>query len=464
MFRNLPPHDPAPAGTTDQDREQALQTIANSMFVDSGVRRNDELPAGYTYFGQFINHDITFDPTSALQRLNDPDKLSNFRTPRFDLDSLYGSGPEGDPFRYDRYAQPQGLLLLGEAKMRSPNGDLVPSGKDDLPRNNQNRALIGDPRNDENLIISQFHLVFMKFHNRVMRELFANGLPEPFDEARRLVRWHYQYAVIHDFLRRIVGEETFNKVFPIIDEERRRREPKLNFYKPKVQPFIPVEFSVAAFRLHTMVRGAYTLQDSGKEFLIFSNDQEKGLAGERTLTEDKRIQWGKFFRINGSIPQHSQLIDTQLAAGLKLVPFSGNLAFRNLLRGWRMGLPSGQAVSRAMDIPIPDSLGPQRNDPLWFYILKEAESRAGDRGKHLGPVGGTIVAEVLLGLLQSDPLSYLKVDPTWTPHQEQAISALKEIAAEQKLQDQAHPIPGHGAGQAAVLEFQIRDIVHYATT
>lgn len=463
MFRNLPPQDPAPAGNTDQDREKALQKIVNTMFVDSPGRSNDNIPAGYTYFGQFVNHDITYDPTSALQRQNDPDKLSNFRTPRFDLDSLYGSGPDGDPFMYDRYAPPKGLFLLGEAKMSDSNGNLVPSGNDDLPRNKQERACIGDPRNDENLIISQFHLTFMKFHNRVMQELFDNGFKEPFDEAQRIVRWHYQYVVINDFLRRIVGEETFNKVFPIIDEERSRRKPKLEFYKYKMQPFIPVEFSVAAFRLHTMVRTMYTLQDSGKEFFIFSDDQENSLAGERTLTEDKRIQWGKFFRIDGSLPQHSQLIDRQLAAGLKHVPSTGNLAFRNLLRGWRMGLPSGQAVSKTMDLPVPDYLDPKKNDPLWLYILREAESRLGDSGEHLGPVGGTIVAEVLLGLLKSDPLSYLNVDPTWTPDTEQAIRSLKDIAKEQKKRDRANPIPGQGPGQAIELGFQLRDIVQYAT-
>ena len=463
MFRNLPAQDPAPAGNTDQAREQALQKIVNKMFVDSPTRSNDKIPAGYTYFGQFVNHDITFDPTSALQRQNDPDKLSNFRTPRFDLDSLYGSGPDGDPFMYDRYAKPKGLLLLGEAKMSSTNGDLVPSGKDDLPRNKQERAVIGDPRNDENLIISQLHLAFMKFHNRVMQELFDNGLKEPFAEAQRIVRWHYQYVVINDFLRRIVGQETFDKVFPIIDEERNHREPKLKVYKHKVQPFIPVEFSVAAFRLHTMVRTVYTLQDSGKQFFIFSDDQENNLAGERTLTEDKRIQWDKFFRIDGSIPQHSQLIDTQLAAGLKDVPSAGNLAFRNLLRGWRMGLPSGQAVSRAMGLLVPDYLDSKKNDPLWLYILREAESRLGDHGEHLGPIGGTIVAEVLLGLLESDPLSYLNVDPTWTPDRELAIRTLKDIAREQKKRDRDNPLPGQDPGQALESGFQLRDIVHYAT-
>jgi hypothetical protein len=55
-----------------------------------------------------------------------------------------------------------------------------------------------------------------------------------------------------------------------------------------------------------------------------------------------------------------------------------------------------------------------RAPPLWYYVLKEAQTR-GEGGRHLGPVGGRIVAEVLTGLLEGDPYSYRRQWPTWTP-------------------------------------------------
>src|SRR5437763_10303698 len=113
---------------------------------------NPTVTAGYTYLGQFIDHDITFDPVSVLTAANDPDALTDFRTPRLDLDSVYGRGPDDVPFLYD----PDGVhLLIG----RNAEGD------DDLPRNSNGRALLGDPRNDDNLIVSQLTQGFLKYHN-----------------------------------------------------------------------------------------------------------------------------------------------------------------------------------------------------------------------------------------------------------------------------------------------------------
>jgi hypothetical protein len=208
---------------------------------------NAAVPAGYTYLAQFVDHDITFDPTSKLQGRNDPDALVNFRTPRFDLDSLYGSGPMDQPFLYDWSAQvaPGVKLLVGS----SAGGGAVTY---DLPRNEQGRALIGDARNDEHLIISQLHLLFIRFHNKVVdRVLFDKpGLRGMalFEEAQRIVRHHYQWIVMHDFLPRVVGRGAARAA-------RARRR----FYKFEGAPFIPFEFSAAAYRFgHSMVRGDYT--------------------------------------------------------------------------------------------------------------------------------------------------------------------------------------------------------------
>lgn len=128
----------------------------------------------------------------------------------------------------------------------------------------------------------------------------------------------------------------------------------------------------------------------------------------------------------GFAPQRSYKIDTRLTAPLGVLPDHpdlANLARRNLLRGLRLGLPSGQNVARAMGIsPLSDAdlgLGergaPDFNGdaPLWFYVLREAELLAG--AQHLGPVGGRIVAEILVGLLAGDPMSWLNVEPNWQP-------------------------------------------------
>src|SRR5206468_11088719 len=151
--------------------------------------------AGFTFIGQFIDHDITLDTTPLNLQQEDPDATVNFRTPRYDLDSLYGRGPGSDPQFYET-ADPAKLALATNV-----NGVL------DVQRDPiTGRAIIPDRRNDENLIISQLHKAFIQFHNRIVDYARAQGIrPEwVFETARRLTRWHYQWAVIHDFLPRFI--------------------------------------------------------------------------------------------------------------------------------------------------------------------------------------------------------------------------------------------------------------------
>jgi hypothetical protein len=212
MFGHLPARDP---GTEAID---ALFRLMDAQSRDASFP-NPAIPAGYTYLGQFVDHDITFDPTSALGRDNDPQALVNFRTPRYDLDSLYGSGPQDQPFLYDWDCEPCGVKLLVGSNPKDPS---LPHDDDrqpapvDLPRNERGRALVGDARNDENLIVSQLHLLFIQFHNKVVDCLCANesDLPatELFDEARRIVRWHYQWIVVHDLLERLAGKHVTRSV------------------------------------------------------------------------------------------------------------------------------------------------------------------------------------------------------------------------------------------------------------
>jgi len=442
-----------PLGEDDDDEN-------TSKFEDGSLR----LPAGYTYFGQFVDHDITFDPVSSLTRQNDPDGLTDFRTPRFDLDSLYGRGPADQPYLYR-----DGLHLLLGSKLSED--EKAPTAGPDLQRNVNGRALIGDPRNDENLIVSQLQVTLIKFHNAVL-DLIGNenthlAADEVFKLAQREVRWHYQWVVIHDYLCRLVGKEVVDDILPpqkyaVPLAEAEIPTPRLRFYEWTDQPYMPVEFSVAAYRFgHSMARPSYLINQIAKTdpevpnasripLFSLSNEPKQSLNGFRPLPPEWGVQW-RFLLPDiedglpeqEHLPQPSYKIDAQLSNPLGALPDSTaeagpigqnldealakDLAVRNLIRGKYMGLPCGQDVARAMGIePLSDEelfdgieLDPDvREDlkgraPLWYYVLKEAEKRA--ESAHLGPVGGRIVAEVLIGLLAGDPLSYLGVQPNWTP-------------------------------------------------
>ena len=451
MFRNLP--------VFELSKLSLLTPLARKMVPAGGgaPAENPDIPSGYTYLGQFIDHDITFDTVSSLQRQNDPDALHNTRTPRFDLDSLYGRGPADQPYLYEDGVR----LRLGESVQGGAPPEVAgPDLARTMPRetngqpNFHGRALIGDPRNDENLIVSQLHLTMLKFHNAVVDHVQATTPltgDNLFKEAQRLTRWHYQWVVVHDFLNRIVGEQVIDDILRpapyLVLENGAPREVSLprwtpRFYEPREHPYIPVEFSVAAYRFgHSMIRGRYHINTFLRDtvgagpFPIFGPEELPAndltnLNGFRRLPDAWGFEWQLFFAMPGSseAPQPSLAIDPFLAGPLGTLPLSvaadppHSLAERNLQRGVRLGLPSGTSVARRMGIePLTPAqldladVAPelQEHPPLWYYLLKEAQVLAG--GTKLGPVGGRIVAEVLLGLLALDPLSYLRVEPAWTP-------------------------------------------------
>ena len=415
MFR-LPPFVPSDARIAE-----IAATIPENAAGPTPELDNPTIPAGYTYLGQFIDHDLTFDPASSLERQNDPDALTNFRSPRFDLDCVYGRGPADDPFLYDRASDGQ-KMLIGRH-----------DDEDDLPRNVQDTALIGDPRNDENIFVSQLQLTMLKFHNRVVDVVsgvpsLRRGSETVFEAAQRIVRWHYQWLVVHDFLRRTVGEQMLASV---LDETGPLPRVERRVYDWRNDPFMPVEFSVAAYRFgHSQIRGRYRLNALVGPLPTFlpgpvGDDPLGHFGGFRILPPFWTIEWARFFEVDGAGADGMQLtrkIDTRLADPLKALPpeIGGDrpsLIDRNLTRGARMLLPSGQDVAARMgaDVLDDDELDLPGNGPapLWFYVLREAEVRAG--GLHLGEVGGRIVAEVFLGLMEADPSSYLRNDPDWRP-------------------------------------------------
>jgi heme peroxidase len=363
--------------------------------------------AGWPVFGQFIAHDITADRSPLAMRA-DANALENFRTPLANLESMYGAGPGGAPFLYD--VDDAAKLLVGENELGRP---------DDLARNRQGVALLGDPRNDVHLLMSQLHLAFVHAHNGMVDRLRDEGVPEAdlFEEAGRATRWHYQWLILNDYLPSTVGPELMADVLG--------NGPR--FYRPDGDTYIPVEFADAAFRYgHSQIRESYRLNDQSGEFTIFPD-----LVGFQPVPAERVVDWAHLFDLPGRPPaQRAKLIDGRLAGGLIQLPraITGDvevhayhsLAGRDLQRGYALGLPSGEEVSRAMGIePItPEQaglrdLGWTSETPLWLYFLKEAEATTG--GQRLGPAGGRIVAEVLLGIIDADPGSYRSVDPSWQP-------------------------------------------------
>jgi hypothetical protein len=478
------PGDPAQVTAALEKLGMALVETADPNDNPPGQAGNSTIPPVYTYWGQFIDHDITANtdrknsvtdvtihPVQPVPPEQVRQALGNLRQPALNLDSVYADGPGaagGGPATglYDGPA-----LRVGEVAQVNDDGSpirgdhVTPAGDErhDVPRNGT-AAVLGDTRNDENLIVAQFHVAFLRFHNAVLDWIRAqppgNGYrPDDdmalFTQARNLVRWHYQWLVVHDYLKTVTLPGTADKV--LLGGNRL-------FASRDSGVYMPLEFSVAAYRFgHSMVRAAY---DYNRNFgrpgvvipsapfgLIFNftgSGRPQPFAGATTvLPFNWVIEWDRFTDKGDSQPDHfARKIDTKLAPPLfdminqitpaeQVLPAAvqdilKRLAVRNLLRGYQLALPTGQAVATALGVAplteaellqgnsaaVNDALtggGFIQNTPLWFYLLKEAEVRA--NGNSLGEAGSRIVAETLIGQLRYDPDSYLNVAGGWNPAQ-----------------------------------------------
>jgi hypothetical protein len=436
---------------------------------------NPFVPAGYTYLGQFVDHDLTFD---AHSNFDDPNSLSNAfsqRTPRFDLDCVYGRGPEDQPYLYtDDF---DGKLLLGAP---------LDNGVRDLQRNVEGRAIIGDPRNDENAIVAQLQSAFIHFHNHLVDQAPGTGAAARFAWARRQAQLHYQRILLDDFLPRVVDMDV-STVAPIKRALDNGVHPPLKLYDLSRGSYMPIEFSVAAYRFgHTMVRPGYRLSPGAPKALpIFDADEDGdeieggGLRGFRRLDPARHIDWRLFFTKglaagdeldnsetstnNAKGVRRTQLaykLDTKLVSNLMNLPEKvasqvHSLAERNMRRGRDFGLPTGQSAAARLGLHVltPGELAIRRQGgeapaagedegeedfgrwevanipgfenkvPLWFYVLSEAEQSVRAQveadaepemvGSRLGELGGAIVIETFVGLMLADGESILNT-PSWT--------------------------------------------------
>ena len=433
--------------------------VARAM--TAGPHRDGRIPAGFTYLGQFVDHDLTFDATTvALGEDITPADLLQGRSPTLDLDSVYGFGPDDEVSR-KFYEDDRTHLKVGTTtrigNLRSREGFDVPRvGNGNQPR----RANIPDQRNDENLAVAQHHAAFIRFHNRVVDRL-PSSVPtaDRFRRARRLVVLHYQWMLKTDYLTRIVDPAIVNDVFA---NGRRVFEVGAD---PFSMPTMPVEFSVGAFRLgHSMVREAYDWNaefpdGGGTLFLLFDFSRTSGtLGGFPTLPSNWIADWRRLYRFSqidrpdldppkGEF-NHARRLDTSLVDPLADLPvgsFGGgagdvgtmraNLAFRNLTRAGMLKLASGQqmadfmaargvGLTRLTKAQLRDGvngaalsdLTPTQRDafladtPLWFYVLREAELNNG----RLTGVGGRLVAETFHRAMEGSSSSIVR-SPDWRP-------------------------------------------------
>jgi hypothetical protein len=430
-----------------------LIQLGTTMVESSATDPVDsEIPSAYTYFAQFVDHDITLEAVTKDVPLNShltpmhlcaiEQSIKNTRTATLDLDTVYEPAFRNGVF----YPVPRDSTNPNKLKIDraivSPTSVHHPPGTDlndsDLPREFYSQypdvdrvAKIGDPRNDQNRIISQLHLAFLRAHNALIDQ------GKSFDEAATLLRQHYQWIVIHDFLPRIVESSLVTNIL----------SGAIQIYDPPDDSFfLPLEFSVAAYRFgHSMIRSAYNYNaifENGLKPTLFDLFRPQAL-GRRYhhILESWIIQWDRFvdWEMNKAT-NSARLIDTQLVdplSGLsddrgRPLKVERRLAIRDLLRGYLLRIPTGQAVARALSLPMmsateleavaacanPDQKTVLRNSgmsnrtPLWFYILAEAAHYNG--GQRLGPVGGAIVASVLIGLVRRSKDSIFRYS-SWSP-------------------------------------------------
>jgi hypothetical protein len=441
-----------PRGAEHQLSEAALERLARAMTARDGT--DSQVPAGFTYLGQFIDHDLTFDQTDVTlgDRIS-PARLLQGRSPSLDLDSLYGAGPT-DP-ESARFYEADGVHLKMGRTVRI-GGDAAMDGFD-LPRGEggsaaaRRTAAIPDPRNDENLAVAQTHLALIRFHNRVADSLPAS-LPDNqrFARARRQVTKHYQWMVRTDYLPRICAAGVVNDVF------RNGRKAFEVGVPPTQLPTMPIEFSVAGFRIgHSMVRRDYNWNarfDNGEGTLdlLFEFAALNGrLGGSQRLPSNwiadfrRLYDFGDAGRDNLTVPaakfSRAMRIDTLLVDPLKRLPgfprAEANLAERNLVRGRMVKQATGQQMvnflrnrgirlTRLTAAQLRDGRNGAeldtlteaqrtallRDTPLWFYILREAEFNAGK----LKGVGARIVAETLHRAIEGSESSIVR-DAGWRP-------------------------------------------------
>lgn len=428
-------------------KAESLERLGTVM-AQARVSGSSRIPSGYVYLGQMIAHDITKLEKPGAQKARDVQKpaiaprvedLVQLRTPTLDLDCVYGAGFDDETVSVDKSS---GEMRLGAVT----GGD---GALDDLPRRSGSPiAHIPDDRNDENMLLAQLHVLFLKLHNFFVRELHAENpkltAHQLFDEARRQVILHYQQVVLYDFLDAVCDRRVWEYVIgdnrgtlwdPVVAEAAR----------------MPVELSAAALRFgHSMVRASYEIS-RGKTIdlteLFAMTGKGGGFGDKNVLPATHVVDWRFFFP--GGDAETAEFVNLGLAIDPIVhiqfpPPNAFFLAIKNLESGNLSRLPDGQTLVRHLRQKYPDmarelnlqllteqQLNPEvsfreangefregrlltevgldqgftTKTPLWYYLLAEAMATCG--GQHLGALGSLLVADLIRALVRLSSPSVL---------------------------------------------------------
>ncbi len=438
LFPKLPAWLPKQAASKNKSsKEQAQKIIQNltetsNKFMMRASLKASSIPAGYTYLGQFLAHELSFDPTHFSDHKRPNHQV--LRTPLIDLDSIYGKGPVGSPTFYDQHTNGGRTSFLIA---------LRDNYYFDFPRmeTNNNIPIIADPRNDEHLMLAQMHLALLLFHNKVIAQLIEQEGLTPskdlnpalikkmdalFEQAQRQVVLHFQSIVVYDFLKKMCCNEVFDELL-----EKTVKGELANAQSESMLQ-LPVEFSVAAFRFgHSMIRREYRvhlLSEHGSASLF-------GLKLEHAPM-GRFFDWRLFFPpigeefVEGKLANFARpifpFVTDFMVQRIPTLQASKSIVHRNLMRGLEYGLPAGQAIAQKLNYTLVDSKFFQENSPdiyqvlqktwnsstdytfedfcnhspLWFYILMEACCQ--EKGERLGQVGSYIIASTIFTILAND--------------------------------------------------------------
>lgn len=428
----LMPANPVNLGSTLTHKKvlDALTELAEDMSATD--IENGPADAGMTFLGQFVDHDVTLDATSALGTRIDPSSIPNVRTPGLDLDCVYGAGPEASPHLYGAFSEEPGENqehFLVHGRHANPR---------DLARTCAGKALIGDPRNDENILVAQVQSIFIELHNILMSKRVEDS-PEAkdietcahdgihpkiwadhvsprltnFQEVRRFIRLHYQWIVWCELLPAFVEQDCLDWA---LDAHPFGMD----------APVMPVEFTGAGYRFgHATTQFGYELTDGAGATPVLD------MLGFGARDPSENIDYAKFFEMTGGVAsQKARPVGPKLGDGLLHLPFihakteleeigetldlpqSQNLALRNMVRDrYTYQLASGQQLAARMGVPavpVPEILKNHgfAKTPLWFYCLQEAAEGGGEK---LKGAGGRMVAAVFANLLRRDPTTFVHI-------------------------------------------------------
>ncbi len=414
-----------PGNTSDREQpdEETLKALAEAMLDDSDPA--SELPAAYTYFGQFLAHDLTH--MKKQENGNNETVWVNASNHALTFESLFGTLHAGGQ------SSAEWINEAGACLGQNQNIPTQIEPTFDLPRdihNGQPRCV--DPRADSNLALAQMHVLLVRFHQKLAKISEATE-----QDAKLETKRHIQAVVLTDYLPRLIPSDIYNSV---LKEGRRVVAPD-----DAAEFLVPLEFAAAVFRFgHSMVRKVYS--PWGLSWPIGAPDQyPEESASLGTLlhyTSNGEITknhleyyWGQFWRhwVDMKLvgKENSNVfaapISTRINSDLGKIPKANfphiktdgetfNLPLQTLLRGSKFSLPSGQEVAeflgekQTLDVKafldkdprfaeVASSSILHEHTPLWFYTLAEAEGSP--EGK-LGSVAARVVMETFHAALDAD--------------------------------------------------------------